>query len=152
MIATITSNGTKPFFIGLYVLDSVSYSVMSGSNVHSDSVTNTTSKAVRMPIHITALGSSTGDASSADVPRTPAMITGMVIGYNRMGSSTSRERARTSIAANSVPTAANPSVPALSSSASSSGREKSAAWNSRATSGVSSASATASSSTTPSSL
>ena len=34
-----------------------------------------------------------------------------MIGYNRIGSSTSRLRARTSIAANSVPTAAKPSVP-----------------------------------------
>ena len=40
------------------------------------------------------------------------MMTGIVIGYNSTGSSTSRLRARTSIAANSVPTAANPSVPA----------------------------------------
>ena len=48
------------------------------------------------------------------MPRTPAMITGIVIGYSRIGSSTSRLRARTSIAANSVPTAANPSVPAAS--------------------------------------
>ena len=43
------------------------------------------------------------------------MITGTVIGYNSTGSSTSRLRARTSIAANSVPTAANPSVPPASS-------------------------------------
>ena len=49
------------------------------------------------------------------MPRTPAMMTGIVIGYNSTGSSTSRLRARTSIAANSVPTAANPSVPAASS-------------------------------------
>ena len=52
------------------------------------------------------------------MPRTPAMITGTVIGYSRIGSSTSRLRARTSIAANSVPTAANPTVPATSSAAS----------------------------------
>ena len=62
-----------------------------------------------------AVGSSGGDASSAAVPRTPAMITGMVIGYNRIGSITSRVRARTSIAANSVPTAQNPIVPPASS-------------------------------------
>ena len=36
------------------------------------------------------------------------MMTGTVIGYNSTGSSTSRLRARTSIAANSVPTAAKP--------------------------------------------
>ena len=46
------------------------------------------------------------------MPRTPAIITGMMIGYNRIGSSTSRDRARTSIAANSVPTAQKPTVPA----------------------------------------
>src|SRR5439155_1215871 len=93
-----------------------------------------------------------GDARSALVPRTPAMITGMVIGYNRIGSSTSRDRARTSMAAKSVPTAENPIVPVASNAASSSGREKSAAWNSRAVSGVSSASASPSSRRTPSSL
>ena len=48
-------------------------------------------------------------------------MTGIVIGYNSTGSSTSRLRARTSIAANSVPTAAKPSVPAASSPTSSSG-------------------------------
>ena len=58
-----------------------------------------------------AVASSAGDASSAEVPRTPAMMTGMVIGYNRIGSITSRVRARISIAANSVPTAAKPIVP-----------------------------------------
>ena len=42
------------------------------------------------------------------MPRTPAMITGIVIGYSSTGSSTSRLRARTSIAAKSVPTAAKP--------------------------------------------
>ena len=39
------------------------------------------------------------------------MMTGTVIGYSSTGSSTSRLRVRTSIAANSVPTAANPIVP-----------------------------------------
>ena len=34
------------------------------------------------------------------------------MGYNMIGSSTSRLRARTSIAANSVPTAQNPRLPA----------------------------------------
>ena len=38
------------------------------------------------------------------------MITGTTTGYNSTGSSTSRLRARTSIAANSVPTAAKPTV------------------------------------------
>ena len=61
----------------------------------------------------------------------PAMITGMVIGYSRMGSITSRLRARTSMAANSVPTAAKPIVPARSSPASVSGRLPIGAWNSR---------------------
>src|SRR5262245_28841408 len=88
---------------------------MSGSKVHNASVTNTASNAARMPSHITAVGSSGGDASSALVPRTPAMITGIVIGYNRIGSSTSLDRARTSMAANNVPTDANPVVPATSS-------------------------------------
>src|SRR5687767_4095788 len=105
--ATVATRGAKARF--------TRYSVIKGSNVHSERVTNTTSKAVRIPIHITAVGSSGGDASSALVPRTPAMITGMVIGYNRIGSSTSRERARTSMAANKVPTQANPVVPVTSS-------------------------------------
>ena len=77
--------------------------------------------------------------SSAAVPRTPAMMTGIVIGYNRIGSSTSRVRARTSIAANSVPTAAEPDRAARPAAPrSSSGRLKSGAWNSSATSGTSS--------------
>ena len=42
----------------------------------------------------------------------PGNETGTVIGYSSTGSSTSRLRARTSIAAKSVPTAANPTVPA----------------------------------------
>ena len=71
------------------------------------------------------------------MPRTPAMMTGIVIGYNSTGSSTSRLRARTSIAANSVPTDANPMVPVTSSAASSTGRCSSAASNSSATSGTS---------------
>src|SRR5262245_38725592 len=65
------SRSLKPIF----------HSVINGSNVQSDSVTNTTSNATRMPIHMIASGSSTGVALSAAVPRTPAMITGMVIGY-----------------------------------------------------------------------
>ena len=43
------------------------------------------------------------------------MITGMVIGYSSTGSSASRLRARVNIAANNVPTAANPIVPVASS-------------------------------------
>ena len=39
------------------------------------------------------------------------MMTGTVIGYNRIGSITSRVRDRTSMAANNVPTEAKPSVP-----------------------------------------
>jgi len=84
---------------------------MSGSNVQSDSVTNTTSKHTRIASHMMVAGPSGGDARSAEVPRTPAMITGIVIGYNRIGNITSRVLARISIAAKSVPTAANPTVP-----------------------------------------
>src|SRR5207248_6394352 len=106
------------------------HSVINGSNVQSASVTNTASNAVSRPIHIIAIASSGGDARSADVPRTPAIITGIAIGYKTMGSSTSRVRARTSIAANSVPTAAKPSVPDASSATSSAGRAKSPARHS----------------------
>src|SRR5689334_22501941 len=128
------------------------HSVISGSNVHNDSVIKTTSNAASSEIHMTATASSGVSASSADVPRTPAMITGTVIGYNRIGSMISRVRERTSIAANRVPTAANPIVPDASRPTSSTGRPKSGALNSRATSGTSNASATAISSTIPSSL
>ena len=58
------------------------------------------------------MAASNSGCSSAAVPRTPAIMTGTMTGYNNTGSSTSRLRARTSIAANSVPTAAKPSVPA----------------------------------------
>jgi hypothetical protein len=78
---------------------------ISGSNVHSASVRNTTSKQTSSAIHIVADASSGGVCSRAAVPPTPMMITGTVIGYNRIGSMTSRVRARTSMAANSVPTA-----------------------------------------------
>src|SRR5262245_53223960 len=128
------------------------YSVITGSNVHSDSVTNTTSNAPRIAIHIATVAVSGGDCSNADVPRTPAIITGIVIGYKRIGSITSRERARTSIAANSVPTAANPTVPAVRSAPSSAGSAPSGERNRIATSGTSSTSTTASSSTMPSIL
>src|SRR4030095_2214276 len=101
--ATTATSGAKAF--------RMAYSVINGSKVQSASVTKTTSNAARMPIHIVAAASSGVAAKSAAVPRTPAMITGIVIGYNRIGNSTSRDRARTSIAANSVPTAANPIRP-----------------------------------------
>ena len=64
------------------------------------------------------------------------MMTGIVIGYNSTGSSTSRLRARTSMAANSVPTAAKPSVPSASRATSSSGMLNSGAWNISATIGT----------------
>ena len=86
------------------------------------------------------------------MPRTPAMMTGIVIGYNSTGSSTSRLRARTSIAANSVPTAAKPSVPSASNATSSAGCLKSGAWNSSATIGTMSTSTSPSSVRIPSSL
>ena len=73
------------------------------------------------PSQSRAIGTSGAGWNSAAVPRTPAIMTGIVIGYNRTGSSTSRLRARTSMAANSVPTAAKPSVPQASRAASSSG-------------------------------
>ena len=76
----------------------------------------------------------------------------MTIGYNRIGSSTSRDRARTSIAANSVPTAQNPIVPPASRASSSSGRLNNGAWNISATIGTSSSSARPSSASMPSSL
>src|SRR5262249_36834932 len=66
------------------------YSVINGSNVHNASVTKTTSKKPSSVSHIVAVGSSGGADSSAVVPRTPAIITGTVMGYNRIGSSTSR--------------------------------------------------------------
>ena len=115
-------------------------------------MTNTTSKQNSSAIHIVATATSGGDARSADVPRTPAMITGTVMGYNRIGSITSRVRARTSMAANSVPTEANPTVPVSNKPVISTGRENSAARNSSATSGRSSASAMVRSNTMPSSL
>src|SRR4051812_12224526 len=65
-----------------------SYSVITGSNVHSASVTNTTSKNTSIASHARAIGSSAGCCSSAAVPRTPAMMTGTVIGYNSTGSIT----------------------------------------------------------------
>ena len=79
-------------------------------------------------------------------------MTGTVIGYNSTGSSTSRLRARTSIAANSVPTAAKPSVPAASSAASQPAAAAIGAWKNSPTSGTSTASTTASSSRMPASL
>src|ERR1700736_5853244 len=63
---------------------------MSGSNVQSARVTNTTSKHSSKATHIPATASSGAGCSSAAVPRTPAMMTGTVIGYNRIGSMTPR--------------------------------------------------------------
>jgi hypothetical protein len=68
-------------------------------------------------------------------------MTGIVIGYNSTGSRTSRLRARTSIAANSVPTDAKPSVPRTSRPASIAGCWRNAASNRNATSGTSTTSA-----------
>ena len=61
-------------------------------------------------------------------------------------------RARTSIAANSVPTAANPVVPATRSAISIPGNWKTGAWNHRPTSGTSTSSTRPSSSSIPASL
>ncbi len=64
------------------------------SNVQSDSVTNTTSKLSSSIVHSRAMSSCGSAARRAAVPRTPAIMTGIVTGYNRIGSSTSRLRAR----------------------------------------------------------
>ena len=80
------------------------------------------------------------------------MMTGTVIGYNRTGRSTSRLLTRTSIAANNVPTAANPMVPATRITANHMGCSRSGAWNRSVTSGTSRISAARSSATIPSSL
>ena len=81
---------------------------------------------------------SSSGCSSAAVPRTPAMMTGTVIGYNSTGSSTSRLRARTSIAANSVPTdgRSRSCPPARMRGQPERMRRSSGAWNSNATSGT----------------
>src|SRR5215475_4248748 len=100
-------------------------SVMSGSKVHNASVTNTTSSAISSATQNRTSASSTSGCNSAAVARTPAMMTGTVIGYNSTGSSTSRLRARTSIAENSVPTVANPIVPLNSTAPSQSGCDSS---------------------------
>ena len=55
------------------------YSVISDSNVHSDSVTNTMSNASSSMTHSRAISSCGSAASSALVPRTPAIITGIVL-------------------------------------------------------------------------
>src|SRR5690242_16021720 len=109
---------------------------MTGSNVQSDNVTKITSQATSIPIHNRAIGSSGVAWNSAAVPRTPQIITGTVIGYSNTGSSVSRLRTRTSIAANRVPTAAKPSVPAISSVISLPGNAKIGALNSNATNGT----------------
>src|SRR5471032_1748188 len=72
------------------------HSVINGSKVHSASVVKTTSNARSRPIQSVATGSSGGVCSSAAVPRTPAMMTGIVTGYNRIGRSTSRSEEHTS--------------------------------------------------------
>src|SRR5918998_1759916 len=97
--------------LGIKSSFAVGQSVITGSNVQSASVTNTTSKQTSSATQNPMTAASTSAWSSAAVPRTPAMITGTVTGYNSTGSRTSRLRARTSIAAKSVPTAAKPSVP-----------------------------------------
>ena len=88
------------------------YSVINGSNVHNDNVTNTTSKNISITIHRLAIGSSGGDWPEGAVPRTPAMMTGI---GNRIQQDRqhhiARPRARTSIAAKSGPDRANPTVP-----------------------------------------
>src|SRR5215510_16127535 len=90
------------------------HSVINGSKVQSANTRNTVSNDVSKPIHSVATASSGGDCNSAAVPRTPAIMTGIVTGNNRIGSSTSRVLVLTSIAANSVPTDANPIVPSTS--------------------------------------
>src|SRR5580765_1687690 len=117
--AATTTSGMNSFFISVTAgLKGPPYSVINGSKVHSANVRNTASNDVSKPIHNVATASSGGDCSSAAVPRTPAIMTGIVTGNNRMGSRTSRVRVRTSIAANSVPTDANPIVPSTSSATS----------------------------------
>ena len=74
------------------------------------------------------------------------------MGYNMMGSSTSRLRARTSIAAKSVPTAAKPSVPAATSKASGTPCSITGALNKRPISGTRTSSTSPISSRMPRSL
>ena len=81
------------------------YSLMTGANVQSASVTNTASKNTSIASHVSRQREiRLGARRSRPCPARRAMTTGTVIGYSRTGSSTSRECARTSIAANSVPT------------------------------------------------
>src|SRR5947207_249351 len=54
------------------------YSVIRGSNVHSDKVRKTTSKNNNNMIQKRAIATSGGLASKALVPRTPAIMTGIV--------------------------------------------------------------------------
>src|SRR6185436_20413927 len=102
-------------------IERIVQSVMTDSNVHSANVTKTTSKVTSNANQKRMMPASSSGCSNAAVPRTPEMMTGTVIGYNNTGSSTSRLRARTSIAAKSVPTAANPVVPVASIAASQNG-------------------------------
>src|SRR5437763_4353650 len=94
----------------LRVIRSFDHSVISGSNVHSDKVIKTTSKNSSSTIQNCAMAMFGSASRSALVPRTPAIMTGIVTGYNRSGGSTSRLHARASMAAKSVPTHANLSV------------------------------------------
>ena len=90
------------------------YSVITGSNVQSANVRKIASQ--RSETNPEARHRFVGRRlEQAAVPRTPAIITGIVMGYSKTGSSVSRLLTRTSIAANSVPTAANPIVPVASS-------------------------------------
>src|SRR4029079_13264950 len=56
-------------------------SVITASKVHNDKVRNTASNAIRSTNHTRTTPPSTSGCSSAAVPRTPAMMTGTVIGY-----------------------------------------------------------------------
>src|SRR5262245_15290323 len=112
MIPQIAAAGANHFgILSPAASDGAAYaqSVINGSNVHNASVTNTASNATSSDTQNLTMATSSVGSSSAAVPRTPAMMTGIVIGYNSTGNSTSRLRARTSIAAKSVPTAQYPS-------------------------------------------
>ena len=80
------------------------------------------------------------------------MITGTTTGYNSTGSSMSRLRVRTSMAAKSVPTAARPMVQVTTIPASQKGWAKSRAVKRKSTSGSSTTSVAPSSATMPRSL
>ncbi len=129
------------------------YSVISDSNVQSESVTNTTSKLNSSMIQSARHVELRLGGEERAVPRTPAIMTGIVTGYNRIGSSTSRLRARASMAANSVPTLAKPTVPTTSSAATSSRSARTASpGTDSATSGTMTTSVASSSAMMPSEL